>query len=150
MKKIFRLFSGGVAAVMSLVLLTGCLSDNPGSSSIAYVDIPSHGEDAVRAQAIRVFGDDNYLLVGDADGMLTFEREGTQRDRVLYGRYGDQLTMRVLVTIEPRRQGGSLVRADAFAMNGGSETQVMRIGRRPYMDLLNRVKANLATVVEIE
>jgi hypothetical protein len=74
--------------------------------------------------------------------MLAFEREATQRDRVLYGRYGEDLAMRVVVLIEPRRQGGSLVRADAYVLRGSFEDRVPRVGRRPYQDLLNRVKAN--------
>ena len=134
------------AGILGLLLSTGCLSDNPGSSSLAYIDIESHGADAVRAETVRVFADDNYRLVGDAAGRLIFEREATQRDRVLFGRYGDeQVIMRVTVSIAPRRQGGCLLRSDAYAVRDGSEEPISRVARRPYQDQLNRVKASLVS-----
>lgn len=126
-----------------LLFLAGCLSDNLGSSSLVSVDIASHGVEVIRKGTIRVFADDGYQLVDESAGQLTFEREATQRDRVLYGRYGEALAMRVVVLIEPRRQGGGLVRADAYVLRGSFEDRVPRVGRRPYQDLLNRVKANL-------
>lgn len=146
MRKSFCLFAGGVASVMSLVFLAGCISDDPGSSSMAYVNITLHDAAAIRKMAVRVFGDDNYQLVSESAGSMVFEREATQRDRVLYGRYNEQLSMRVVVAIGPRRQGGYIVRADAYALrSGGVEDKLLRMGRRPYQDLLNRVKASLVT-----
>ena len=113
---------------------------------MAYVDIVSHGADAIRAETIRVFKDDNYRLTAEPPGALVFEREATQRDRVLFGRYEEpQLTMGVIVTIEPRRQGGCLVRADAYAIREGGEEKLPRMVRGAYQDLLNRVKASLVT-----
>jgi hypothetical protein len=133
------------ASVVSLLLLTGCLSTHPGSSSLAYIDIESFGVDAVRVETIRVFEDDNYRLTAEpSSGQLVFEREATQRDRVLFGRYGEpQFSMGVIVTIEPRRQGGCLVRADAYVIREGSEEKLPRMMRGSYQDLLNRVKASL-------
>lgn len=131
--------AGGVGC---LLFLAGCLSDNLGSSSLASVDIASHSVEAIRRGTIRVFADDGYQLVGESAGQLTFEREATQHDRVLYGRYGEDLAMRIVVLIEPRSQGGGLVRADAYVLRGRFEDRVPRIGRRPYQDLLNRIKAN--------
>jgi hypothetical protein len=130
------------AGVVSLLLLAGCLSTQPGSSSLAHVVIESHGAAAVRAETVRVFTDDSYQLAGETSGVLTFEREATQREQVMYGRYGEDLSMRVVVSIESRRQGGCLLRADAFVVRGRSEDRVLRIARRPYQDLLNRVKAS--------
>lgn len=144
MRKRLCVFGAAVASVVILLLPSGCLSDNPGSSSTAFVDIESHGADTIRKETIRVFADDNYQLVGESAGRLTFEREATQRDRVLYGRYEEaDLSMRVVVSVEPRRQGGCLVRADAYVLRGRSEDKVLRMARRPYQDLLNRVKASL-------
>lgn len=142
MRQLARACAAKGAGIVSLLMLTGCLSTHPGSSSLAYVDIESHGPAAVQAETLRVFTDDGYELVRESGAMLAFEREATQRDRVLYGRYGEDLAMRVVVLIEPRRQGGSLVRADAYVLRGSFEDRVPRVGRRPYQDLLNRVKAN--------
>lgn len=139
----------GIRAVCiaSLLLLSGCLSDNPGSGSLAYVDIESYGSDAVRAETIRVFQDDHYALASETAGAMVFEREATQRDRVLWGQYGDaHLAMEVVVSIEPRRQGGVLLRADAFVLRDGSRDKVPRMARRPYQDLLKQVKASLVAV----
>jgi hypothetical protein len=52
--------------------------------------------------------------------------------------------MGVVVFLEPRRQGGILVRADAYALHPNSKIKVLRIARRPYQDLLDRVKASFA------
>jgi hypothetical protein len=114
-----RLQGLGVAAtgLVGCLLLAGCLSDNPGSGSLAYVRIGTHGVDAVRAETVRVFGDDGYRLATESAGSLAFEREATQRDRVLFGSYGDeQLSMRVVVSISAAPTGGCLVRADAYAV----------------------------------
>lgn len=135
-------------AIASLILagqlfLAGCLSDHPGSSSLAYVDIESGSAASVREGIIRVFEDDGYTLM-DSPGELVFERNGTQRDKVLFGHYGDdRLVMRVVVSIEPRRQGGHLVRADAYVLRDGEKDVVPKMARRPYQNQLNRVKANL-------
>jgi hypothetical protein len=140
-----------VAGVVSLLLLSGCLSTHPGSSSLAYVDIESSGADAIRAETLRVFADDGYRLADEPSGHLVFEREATQRDQVLFGRYGEQrLTMGVIVSIEPRRQGGCLVRADAYTLHDDREDKVPWVGRRPYQDLLNRVKASLVKARRVE
>lgn len=132
-------------ASVCLLGLTGCLSDSVGSGSLAYVEVRSGTTAELRMGVLRVFQDDGYRLVTESGGSMIFEREATQRDQVMYGRYQEPLTMRVVVSIEPRRQGGCLVRADAYAMHDRDETKVMRIARRPYQEMLNRVKANQVT-----
>lgn len=143
MRTSLRWVAIAMAGVAMLVGSAGCLSTHPGSRSIAYVDITSHGIDAVHPEVIRVFADESYRLTDSSDGRLVFEREATQRDQVMFGTYGEHLSMRVVVLLESRRQGGTLVRADAYALHDRHATQVMRIARRPYQDLLNRVKASL-------
>ncbi len=143
-------FSGIVVAGVSFLLLGGCLSNKPGSSSIAYVNITSHAAAAIRAETVRVFAADNYGLTRESAGELVFERKATQRDQIMYGRYDEPLVMRVVVSIEPQRQGGCVLRADAYALHDRDETKVLRIARRPYQDLLNRVKTNLVTALGAE
>jgi hypothetical protein len=133
-----------VAGTATCVLLSGCLSDRPGSSSLASVEIVSHTEDVVRAEAVRVFADENYQLVSEPGGPMVFEREATRNDRLKYGSLGDQaFIMRVTVTLEHRRQGGVLVRADAFVVKEGVADKVIWVGRRPYQALLDALKASL-------
>jgi hypothetical protein len=132
-------------ALFTFLGTVGCVSDHPGSGSLAYVDVEAQGDDAVRAGTIRVFEDDGYTLKESGEE-LVFEREATRRDKVFFKQYGDDwLVMRVVVSIEPRRAGGCLVRADAFAIHDGREEAVPWIARRPYQKQLDRVKANLVT-----
>jgi hypothetical protein len=131
-------------ALCGLALMSGCMSNNPGSSSLAFIDIESHDVGVVEAETIRVFEDDGYTVNSKTLGEVIFEREATRRERAMFGYYGDNsITMRVVVAIEPRRQGGSLVRADAYSIHAGLKEKVARMARRPYQAMLNRVKANL-------
>ena len=96
-----------------------------------------------------MFGDEFYEIKSNRPEGIVFEREATQRDRVLWGRYQEEdLRMRVVVAFEPLANGGILVRADAYILPGGAfsrEEKIVRMGRRPYQDLLNRVKASVVT-----
>ncbi len=138
--------AGVIAGIMGFLLMAGCLSDNPGSRSIAYVDLPTANADAIRAAAVRVFANENYKLARQNERQMEFERAGTQRDSVLFGRYESDLVMRIVVIIEPRRQGGYLVRADVYAVNSGDETKVLRMARRPYQNLLEQIKVRVEPV----
>jgi hypothetical protein len=143
-RKQLHVFGVLAAGGASLLLMTGCLSTDAGSSSLAYVNIASGNAEAIRAETVRVFADDGYQLISGPSEPQTFEREGTQRDRVLYGNYLDkQLVMRVVVSLDPRRQGGFVLRADAYDVHDGHAEKVPWVGQRPYKDLLNRVKASL-------
>ena len=140
------LFVAAAASVVGLLLLTGCLSTNPGSSSLAYVNIASRDAEAIWTETLRVFADDNYRFASETAGELIFEREATRRDRVLLGTYVDkQMVMRVVVSIEPRSQGGYLLRADAYKVRNGFAEKLPRMMRGHYQNLLNRVKASLVS-----
>jgi hypothetical protein len=139
-----RLLLSVAAGAAGFLFLPGCLSTHPGSSSMAYVDVDATDADAIRAQAVRVFEDEGYAVAAESAGGLVFEREGTQRDQVMYGRYGARLTMRVVVLLESRPKGGYLVRADAYVVHDGSAEKLLRMARRPYQKLLCRVKASVA------
>ena len=143
MRAIARLFPVAAVAV-GLLVLTGCLSTHPGSSSLAYVEIAADSEALIRTEAVRVFEAEHYQTVLASGGALVFEREATRRERVLFGPYADEVMMRVEVSIEARREGGYLVRADAFVVRDGLEDKLLRMSRGAYQSLLNRVKAGLA------
>jgi hypothetical protein len=145
MKNLSCVTIAATGCLAALLMVAGCVSDHPGSRSMAYVDIESSGLPAVRQEVIRVFEDDGYTLSETPEALL-FEREATQRDSVLFAHYGDdRLVMRVVVVIEPRRLGGSLVRCDAYAIRDGRVEGLPRMARRPYQNMLNRVKASLVT-----
>ena len=127
----------------SALLLSGCFLTHPGGTSMAYVEIDGVSIDRAREAAAEVFSAERYQIESDKGSELVFVRDGTLNDRLQYARYGESLYMRVIVTFEDYGPDTVLVRADAFAVAGGSErsaTQVLRIARRPYMKLLRRVR----------
>lgn len=140
-------------AVGATLLLSGCFLTHPGGTSMAYVEVEHASVEQVRKAAVEVFAGERYeVLSADKDGFV-FEREGTLNDRLQYARYDESLRMRVYVTVEPFGPGAVLVRADAFAVGGGSDrsaTQLLRLARRPYMQLLRRVRDTAEAVAKLE
>ena len=130
--------------VGAALVLSGCQAIHPGWSSLAFVEVKGVPLDRVREAAIQVFTSEHYEVQSANNRQeLVFCREGTLNDRLQYARYQESLEMRVEVTLEPFGQDGVLVRADAFAVfseSGRSEVRVLRIARRPYRRLLDRVK----------
>lgn len=137
-KRAFLLFLAGLP-----VLLAGCLLTHPGASSLAFVEIEGASIERVREVTRKVFVAEHYAVRSeDAEG-LVFVRPGTLNDQLQYARYGESLTMRVDVTLEPYGSGAVLVRADAFALHNASDrdsVRLLKVTRRPYMQLLRRVK----------
>jgi hypothetical protein len=126
--------------------LAGCLSTHPGSSSLAYVEIPTASVEAIMAETKRVFTEASYSIEQSGSDEAEFIRDATQRDKVMFGAY-DQgpMRMRVKVFVEPYPRGGHLLRADAFVVSDGREDALMKVSRRPYQALLDSVRASLAT-----
>jgi len=144
-----RSFGRHAVVVAYLIMITavgmtvGCLSTHPGSSSLAYVVIDGSTEEAIREATVQVFTGDHYTLQSSGSGRMVFMREGSRQDQVRYGSYGNSLRMRVDVTMEPYGSGSVLVRADAYAERGESSfgaQKLLKITRRPYQKLLNRVQ----------
>mgnify|MGYP003586534557 CR=1 FL=1 len=129
------------------VLLAGCLLTHPGGSSLAFVEIEGVPIERVREVTKKVFAAEHYAVRSEDAGGLVFVREGTLNDQLQYARYGESLTMRVDVTFEPYGPGAVLVRADAFALHNGSDrdsVRLLKVTRRPYMQVLRRVKDQAA------
>ena len=134
-----------VTSIGAMLLLAGCQSMmHPGSSSLAYVEIANTSLESIRLTAVRIFAAEHYELLSSNVREMVFVREGTRYDRLQYGRYEERLQMKVVVTLEPFGENRTLVRADAYAVRGGSdfgELKLLRIARRPYQKLLDEVKA---------
>lgn len=134
-----------LTSIGAMLLLAGCQSMmHPGSSSLAYVEIANTSLESIRLTAVRIFAAEHYELLSSNVREMVFVREGTRYDRLQYGRYEERLQMKVVVTLEPFRENRTLVRADAYAVRGGSdfgELKLLRIARRPYQKLLDEVKA---------
>ncbi len=139
--------------VGAAALLSGCQSIHPGWSSLAYVEIEDASLEAVHAATLQVFAGENYAAHSVKPREIVFVREGTPNDRLQYARYQESLQMRVEVTLEPFGDDGVLVRADAYAVVGASgrdEVQLLKIARRPYRLLLNRVKETVRAEAMLE
>jgi hypothetical protein len=116
---------------------------------MAFVEIEKTSFQAVHAATVKVFKEEGYQVLWSKPEKLVFVREATLDDRLRYARYEESLRMRVELTLERYGEDGVLVRAEAYAVRGDSgrsEVQVLRVARRPYMELLRRVKTSMTPV----
>lgn len=141
-------------AVLSFLMwnASGCFSTQPGSSSLASVVIYNTTMAAVQEATIQVFESENYEVTSKSEDQIVFVREGTQQDQIRYGRYEESLSMRVEVSLEPWRTSGVLVRADAYAVHGGSDfaaQKLMKIVKRPYQKMLDSIRESVTTSMKV-
>ena len=131
--------------VVCLSLAGGCLSNKPGSASMASTVIDNATMPEIRDATALVFERDFYHIIEDEPDRMVFEREGTQTERVLYAGYGEALTMRVVVQFESYREDSFLLRADAYTMRGefGQPEKLLRMASGSYQALLDRVRVSL-------
>ena len=143
-----RRLSATAASLLILVvaaqLLCGCQSmTHPGSSSLAFIEVQTSSLKRVHEATVRVFTAEQYEVMFSDEEEIVFIREGTSSDRLQYGRYQESLEMKVEVSLKPYGENKILVRADAYAVIGGSDrgaVKLLKIARRPYQKMLERVK----------
>jgi hypothetical protein len=132
--------------VGGLMLLSGCQIFHPGFTSMAFVEIEKTSLETVHAATVTVFKQEGYKVLWSKAEKIVFVREATLDDRLRYARYEESLRMRVELSLERYGEDGVLVRAEAYAVrgeSGRSEVKILRAARRPYMELLRRVKENV-------
>lgn len=136
-----------IVNLLSLVgvtlFISGCQLTHPGSASLAFVEINNAPVERVQKAIVQVFTAEGYTVALHGKNFIIFTREGNMNDRLQYARYEERLTMRVEVTLCSYGENGFLVKADAFAVRGDSDRssiKLLKIARRPYMQLLDRVK----------
>ena len=128
--------------VGTTLLLSACQLSHPGSSSLAFVEIKGAPPARIQEAVLDVFTAEGYTVAFSGKNKIFFTREGTLNDRLQYGRYEESLTMRVEVALSTYGDD-MLLRLDAFALQGGEarrSVRVSRLVRRPYKQLLERVK----------
>lgn len=134
-------------ALVACVLLgwSGCVSNEPGSTSTAHAVVEGATVDEIRDELVRVFEADYYTVDRTWSSGAVFSRPATQRDVVMFGELGGgSVTMRVKVSIKPHGRSANLVLADVHAdYSGGGSRDVGVIGSRPYQALLDQAAANL-------
>jgi hypothetical protein len=130
---------------MLLLLSAGCIVPPDGSDGLAFVVIEDAPIAAVHAATMQVFHDELYDVIQQERGRIVFERAGNLEDRVRWSQYGESgLCMEVVVSYEPLRKGGILVKADAYILRQkGSRSVAEKVaysGRRPYQTLLKKIR----------
>jgi hypothetical protein len=97
-----RLFS--LCATAFSLCLSSCSVFEPGGPPAA-ITVKAHSTFQVQDVLERVFIDEGYKPITRMLEGITFERDATKTDRVLYGNWNDeQVTQRVHVTITPAKQ----------------------------------------------
>jgi hypothetical protein len=137
---------GILAIVTSLIVLTGCQSaGKPGSSSLAAVMVPCNNSNAIYEATVTVFEGSQWSLSGVDGDRILFEKEGTKRDNILYGNWGDAVWFWAEVRIQPNGNT-HLLRCDVFVQRNhgdgflGDSTKLRPISSGKYKDMLERIK----------
>jgi hypothetical protein len=132
--------------VVLAVVSAGCLSTHGASGRLVHMEIKDVTIAEVRAETLKVFKAEYYEIMLDQSDQIVFERDANSRDSALWGNYGNDLRMKVEVQFQDSPRGGVLLSADAFTIRTdfGREEKLRRMARRPYQQVLNRIKKNLA------
>ncbi len=125
--------------------------NRPESASFAGVIISNQSVEKIKAATITVFTQNGYQLMSLPTDELAFQREATRREQIDYAGFvgahqGEEVFMRVRMSIEPSGSGAYLLGCKAYAVcNPGQavfETSTALFGFQsgPYQKLLNNVK----------
>ena len=141
--------------VFAAVITAGCSSlDKPASASFASVIISNQTIEKIRAATETVFQENGYQLMPLPGNELAFQREATRREQIDYAGFvgahqGEQVLIRVRMSIEPSGAGAYLLGCKAYAVcNPGQpvfETSTALFGFQsgPYQKLLDNIKGTV-------
>ena len=136
-------------------LATGCSSLNkPASASFASVIISNQSVEKIKAATVTVFTQNGYQLMSLPDSELAFQREATRREQIDYAGFvgahqGEQVVIRVRLSIEPSGVGAYLLGCKAYAVcNPGqpvfeTSTALFNFQSASYQKLLDNVKSTV-------
>lgn len=132
--------------------LSGCKTPpSGGDDSLAWVEIAGHTSTEIKAAAEIVFEKEGYHLTASSPMKFTFEKGGGKMTGLAYGTLISGVLVRVNVTITRQENGNHLLHCEVFMVrNAGDrvleDVQKRHFGRKPYQELLEKVKASLKTV----
>ncbi len=108
-----------VALLALAFVVAGCkTTDTAHDGSLASVVINGHTADEVRQTTIEVFGWNGYKQASD----LTFEKKGTQWDRMAYGSWlADSVWIKIRVQITSRGEFSQVLGCDAYIVEDRNE-----------------------------
>jgi hypothetical protein len=137
------------------MLAAGCGSLNkPASASFASVIISNQSIEKIKAATITVFTQNGYRQMALPNSELGFEREATRREQIDYAGFvgahqGEQVVIRVRMSIEPSGVGAYLLGCKAYAVCNPnqpvfeSSTALFGFQSGSYQKLLDNVKGTV-------
>jgi len=135
---------------LGLAGLLGCQSSKPGDISHAAIQVRGHSLEDIQQTTTAVFRDEGYALTAATSELMVFDRPGSRRDAIKWGGIlGAGVTMRVKVRLSVMLDGDRLLQADAYAVQNSedpffqTESRNIRLNRRPYQKLLDKVAKRL-------
>lgn len=147
MKSISTLFC---ASVLGLLLVTGCQSSKPGSSSHAAVEIKDHSATEIQDTTVAVFAENGFTLRTNTPVMMLFDRPATLGEKAKYGDwFNEGMKMQVKVRLQNQAEQTYLLRADVYSVqdpndaNFREEKRAMMFSSKNYQKLLDEVAHRL-------
>ncbi len=138
--------------LLALLLVVGCQSSKPGSSSDAAVEIKGHSLDRIWTTTVVVFAEQAYRLRTNSATQLNFDRPASTGEKLKYGDWmNDGMMMEVKVRLQELTSDTTLLRADVYVVQDPtnpsfrSERRIMSLSHRPYQKLLEDVQHRLET-----
>ena len=138
------------ATLFGLLLVTGCQSSKPGSSSHAAVEIKGHSATEIQDTTVAVFAENGFTLRTNTPVLMLFDRAATGGEKVKYGDwFNDGMKMQVKVRLQNQAAQTYLLRADVYSVqdpndqNFREEKRLMMFSSSSYQKLLDDVAYRL-------
>ena len=142
----FRRWFFALVAMSVAGLLGGCATIEPGAP-VAAVNVRARSSFEVKDVVERVFNADGYRTSGRAYDSVTFDKEGTNIDRITYGNWiGGEVSKRARVTVVEKGEGVFRVRCTPLIVRDPNdvafedEHRRMQLFSPHYSRLLREVK----------
>ena len=133
-----------------LLLVTGCQSSKPGSSSHAAVEIKGHSASEIQDTTVAVFAENGYTLRTNTPVLMLFDRPATTGEKVKYGDwYNEGMKIQVKARLQNQAAETYLLRADVYWVQNPNDTnfreerRMMMFSSKAYQKLLDDVEYRL-------
>ena len=137
-------------AVCGLLLVTGCQSSKPGSSSHAAVEIKGHSATEIQNTTVAVFAENGFTLRTNTPVIMLFDRPATTGEKVKYGDWMNEgMKIQIKVRLQSQPEQTYLLRADVYSVQDPNDTsfreekRLMMFSSKAYQKLLDDVAFRL-------
>jgi len=138
------------AALFGLLLVTGCQSSKPGSSSHAAVEIKGHSAAEIQNTTVVVLAESGFTLRTNTPMIMLFDRPATTGEKVKYGDWlNEGMKMQIKVRLQSQPEQTYLLRADVYSVqdandaNFREETRLIMFSSKTYQKMLDAVAYRL-------